>query len=83
MAHSILGVPLELRGAFGRPSTPEHRKFGARWFSLVEKLLQEGKIRTHPLEVREGGLENMPSIVEDLRAGGVRAKKLVIPLVEP
>ena len=80
MAHSILGSALELGGTFGRPSTPEHRKFGARWFPLVEKLIQDGGIINHPLEVREGGLAKVSDMVEDLRAGSVRAKKFVVPL---
>ncbi len=81
MAHSVLGVPVELPGTFGRPSTPEHRQFGASWFALVEKLLQQGRIKTHPLEIREGGLANIPSSVEDFRVGNVRAKRLVVPLL--
>jgi aspyridone synthetase trans-acting enoyl reductase len=80
MAHSILGVSLKLRGAFGRPSTPDHRNFGAHWFPLVERMLQEGQLKNHPLEIREGGLANMSNIVEDFRSGTVRARKLVVPL---
>ncbi|KAF1838972.1 alcohol dehydrogenase GroES-like domain-containing protein [Decorospora gaudefroyi] len=81
MAHSALGVPLELPGTFGRPRIPEHRQFGALWFGLIEKLLHEEKIRNHPLEVREGGLSQIPLGLEAFSNGSVRARKLVVPIV--
>jgi hypothetical protein len=81
MVPSILGTPVELPGTYGRPGTPEHRRFGSGLFLLVEKLLQEGGIRNHPLEVREGGLARIPTYVNDLRVGNVRAKRQVVPLL--
>lgn len=81
MAPSILGTPVELPGTYGRPSTPEHRRFGAGLFLLVEKLLKEGRIRNHPLEIREGGLERIPMYVNNVRVGNVRAKRQVVPLL--
>ncbi|KAL9086281.1 MAG: hypothetical protein Q9165_007196 [Trypethelium subeluteriae] len=81
MAPTILGTPVELPGSYGRPSTPEHRRFGSELFLKVEKLLQEGKIRNHPLEIREGGLAKIPTYVNDLRVGNMRAKRQVVPLV--
>jgi aspyridone synthetase trans-acting enoyl reductase len=81
MAPSILGTPVELPGSYGRPSTPEHRRFGSELFLLVEKLLQEGGIRNHPLEIREGGLAMIPTYVNDLRVGNVRATRQVVPLL--
>lgn len=81
MAHSILGVPLEIPGTFGRPRVPEYRTFGENWFLLIEGLLQEGRIKNHPLEVRTGGFEIIPNSLEDFRVGNVRAKKLVVSLL--
>jgi aspyridone synthetase trans-acting enoyl reductase len=81
MVQSILGVPLELPGTFGRPSLPEHRAFGSLWFALIERLLRKGSIRNHPIDIREGGLAGIPANLEDFRVGNVRAKKLVVPLL--
>lgn len=81
MAPTILGTPVELPGTYGRPSTPEHRRFGLELFLLVEKLLREGGIRNHPLEIQEGGLARIPTYVNDLRVGNVRAKRQVVPLL--
>lgn len=81
MAPTITGAPVELPSAYGRSSTPEHRKCGSELFVLAEKLLQENGIRNHPLEVREGGLAQVPTYVNDLRVGNVRAKRQVVPLL--
>lgn len=68
-------------GTFGRPGSPEHRTFGARWLMLIEELVRSGNIKLHPLEVREGGLASIPANLEDFRVGNVKAKKLIVPLV--
>lgn len=81
MAPTILGTPVELPGAYGRPSTPEHRRFATGLFLWAEKSLQDGRIRHHPLEVREGGLPKIPTYVNDLRVGNIRAKRQVVPLL--
>lgn len=81
MAPTILGDPVELAGSYGRPSTPEHREFGARLFVQAEKLIQEGSIRNHPLEARKGGLASIPTYVDDLRMGNVRARRQIVPLL--
>lgn len=81
MAPTIMGTPVEIPGTYGRPSTPEHRKFGTQLFLLADQLLAEGRIKNHPLQVREGGLANIPTYVNDLRVGNVRAKRQVVPLI--
>lgn len=81
MTPTITGTPVEIPGSYGRPSTPEHRIFGAELFLLAEKLLKEGSIKNHPLDIREGGLAEIPTYVNDLRVGNVRAKRQVVPLI--
>lgn len=81
MAPTIMGTPVEIPGTYGRPSTPEHRTFGVDLFLLADQLLKEGRIKNHPLEIREGGLASIPTYVNDLRVGNVRAKRQVVPLV--
>lgn len=81
MTPTITGTPVVIPGTYGRPSTPEHRIFGAELFKLAEKLLQEGEIKNHPLDIKEGGLENIPTYVNDLRVGNVRGKRMIVPLV--
>lgn len=80
MVYSLLGDALKLAGVYGRPASPEHREFAARLFSLVEELLATGLIRSHPIELRSGGLGALTGGIEDLRLGRIRGKKLVYPL---
>ncbi|KAF5531535.1 alcohol dehydrogenase like domain-containing protein [Fusarium mexicanum] len=80
MAPSILGTRVNKKGAYGRPCVPQHRQFGAYLFALAERWLQDGSIKPHPLEIREGGLGSICEGINDLRIGAVHAKKLVYPL---
>jgi aspyridone synthetase trans-acting enoyl reductase len=80
MANTLLGDPCELEGIYGRPGAPEHRLFAGRLFRLAERWLREGKISNHPLEIRDEGLESVDPGLQDLRAGIIRGKKLVVPL---
>lgn len=81
MAPTIMGTRVEIAGTYGRPSTPEHRRFGAGLFLLVEKLLHEGALKGHPLEIREGGLAQIPTYINNVRVRGVQAKRQVVPLL--
>lgn len=80
MANTLLGDPCMLEGIYGRPGAPEHRLFAGRLFRLAERWLREGRIWNHPLEIRDEGLESVDPGLQDLRAGIVRGKKLVVPL---
>lgn len=55
----------------------EELAFSAKFWSLAGELLEEGKIKTHPVEVKDGGLEGILNGLEDMRQGKVRGKKLV------
>lgn len=73
---------MDLPGSYGRPSTTSHREFGKTLFLLAEQLVREGRIRHHPIEVREGGLGKIPAYLNDLRVGNVRGMRQVVPLLE-
>ncbi|KAI0966400.1 alcohol dehydrogenase GroES-like domain-containing protein [Xylaria arbuscula] len=81
MVYSLIGEPLKLAGVYGRPASPKDRVFAGRLFETVEKLLGEGEVRGHPIEIRSGGLGALAEGIEELRMGRVRAKKLVYPLL--
>lgn len=56
--------------------TPEEKALGPRFFKLASKLLEEGKIKPPPYEVREG-LEGALQGIDDLRQGKISGKKIV------
>jgi len=58
------------------PASQTDYVFGSKFWKVAEELINSGKIRTHPVEVREG-LEGVPQGVQDLKAGKVSGVKLV------
>ncbi|KAJ4299060.1 Trans-enoyl reductase actts2 [Kalmusia sp. IMI 367209] len=51
--------------------------FGVKFWRLSEELINSGKIKTHPTEVRSGGLDAIPQGIADLKDGKVSGVKLV------
>ena len=51
--------------------------FGTRFARIVEDLLEKGKVKTHPVDVRTGGWERVLEGVDELRQKKVSGKKLV------
>lgn len=54
----------------------EDFEFAKMFFELTEKLLSEGKLKTHPEELREGGLEGVLKGMNDMKENGVSGVKL-------
>ncbi|KAI0097581.1 GroES-like protein [Nemania sp. FL0031] len=82
LADCIMGYGVHMTGTYGRPPSPEYRLFGKQLFAVAENWLQEGSVRNHPLDVREGGLAAIPKLTDDMKLGKVRGKKVVVPLLE-
>ena len=62
------------------PAKQEDWEFGVEFWRLSAELLNSGKIKAHPAEVRKGGLEAIPQGIEDLKEGTVSGVKLVYTL---
>lgn len=59
------------------PASKEDWDFGVKFWRLSEDLINSGKIKTHPAEVRPGGLDAIPQGLQDLKDGKVSGVKLV------
>ncbi|MCJ1442839.1 MAG: hypothetical protein MMC23_003336 [Stictis urceolatum] len=59
------------------PANPGEYEFAKMFWKMAENLFQQGKLRTHPIEEREGGLSGIPQGLEDLKENRVSGKKLV------
>lgn len=59
------------------PPSQEDFDFAKKVFELAEKFLAEGKLKTHPEEVRSGGLEGVLKGLQDLKNDKVSGVKLV------
>jgi hypothetical protein len=51
-------------------------EFGVKFWKVSEDLINSGKIKTHPVEVRKG-LAGVPQGLQDLKDGKVSGVKLV------
>jgi NADPH:quinone reductase-like Zn-dependent oxidoreductase len=58
------------------PKSQTDWEFGVKFWKVAADLLNDGKIKAHPADIR-GGLEDIPQGLEDLKNGKVSGKKLV------
>ncbi|KAI8592234.1 putative zinc-binding oxidoreductase ToxD [Geranomyces variabilis] len=81
MAYTALGEPCKKYG-IDFPAKPEDVEFQTGFWSLVERLLKEKKLKAHPVEVRPGGLEGAIDGMDYMRKGKLSGKKLVYRVAE-
>jgi hypothetical protein len=77
---AVLGEAVGWPAPFWRDEDQALRGFGVDWFGTVQALLDEGRIRPHPVRVVEGGLEGVTDGLEMLRKKQVSGCKLVCAL---
>ncbi|KAJ5993158.1 enoyl reductase [Penicillium sp. IBT 35674x] len=80
----ILATTISGRGSvwpapYGREGDPALREFGEIYFNMIGRIVASGAnyIKSHPLQVREGGLRGVLKGISDIRRGDVRGFKLV------
>ena len=71
------GKGVDLPGGYGSPVDLECRKFGTRWFETMQRLMNSGKIRSHPPRVMPGGIESIFDGIDLMRQKAVSGEKLV------
>lgn len=59
LAYTSFGEEFSKFGA-NWPAVPEHYEMGVKFWELNGKLLKDGKVKPHPVTVREGGLQGVP-----------------------
>ncbi|KAJ3156042.1 hypothetical protein HDU89_005606 [Geranomyces variabilis] len=76
LAYTAIG---EAFSKFGKdfPPIPQNYKFAAEFWALAQTLLDEGKLKVHPVDAREGGLNGVLDGLDLLRKNKVSGKKLV------
>ena len=65
------------KGGNKTPAVPEDFEFAKKFFEITEKLLAEGKLKTHPEKVGPKGLEGVLQGLQDLKNDKVTGQKLV------
>ncbi|KAF2635624.1 oxidoreductase-like protein [Massarina eburnea CBS 473.64] len=76
LAYTSLGEEFHGLGGVWKASKEDY-DYGVKFWKVAQELINQGKIRTHPTEVRSGGLEAIPQGLQDLKDGKVSGKKLV------
>lgn len=65
---------------YRRLASEEKRKGAARWFRVFERLLDDGKLKAHPVKMLEPGFDSIIRGLDLLKSGSVSGCKLVVPL---
>ena len=66
----------ELRAGYF-PAVPGDWEFSVKFWKVSEGLFNSGKIKAHPVELRDGGLDGIAQGLKDVKDGKVSGKKLV------
>ncbi|KAK5132881.1 Trans-enoyl reductase fsl5 [Meristemomyces frigidus] len=78
---ALHGKPIDWPEPMKRDAAPELREFANKWFITVQQLLDDGKLRPHPLKQMTGGLPAVFEGTELLRKKAVSGQKLVYSLL--
>lgn len=78
---SVLGEEIRWPEPFTREQNQEYREFGMDWFVTAQRLLDDGKLKTHPTKVIGGGFEGVPYGLQLLQEKQVSGQKLICSLV--
>jgi NADPH:quinone reductase-like Zn-dependent oxidoreductase len=79
LMYSIMGEDFA-KGGRKIPAKKEDFEFMKKFVAISQKLIDEGKLKPHNLDVRPGGLEGILQGLEDMKNGKVSGKKLVYKL---
>lgn len=77
---SQFGKPINWDWPYTFESRPADKEFAENWYPVVEKLLAEGQLESHPFEERSGGLPAVIDGIGAVRRGEVLGHKLVYPI---
>ncbi|KAJ2984970.1 hypothetical protein NUW58_g5785 [Xylaria curta] len=83
MGPALLGHRLALSDGYERDEDPEMRAWGVQWYQSLQKVLDQGKLRPHPLRVLGKSFEAVLEGVEMLKRKAVSGEKLVVILDIP
>ncbi|TPX06877.1 uncharacterized protein E0L32_002373 [Thyridium curvatum] len=74
---TMIGKPISWRPPFERAADPEVLEYALRWYKIAQRLIDNGELKTHPLQVMDGGLGGVLEGMELLKAKKISGKKLV------
>ncbi|KAI0417177.1 enoyl reductase [Xylaria grammica] len=75
---SIFGEGSTWPEPYGRPPSDEMRQFGAELFAMAQQLVDEGKLKHHPLRILHGGIDAILEGLDAVREGAYSGEKIVV-----
>ena len=82
IAWEAFGQPFDLGGAYARDAYPGKVTLAVAWRHEMQQLLDQGLIRSHPVQEVAGGWDGILAGLNKLKSGDVHAQKLVVRLGE-
>jgi hypothetical protein len=76
LGYTLIGEAFEIEGKLW-PAVPENFELAKKFNSVVEKLLEQGLIKNHPVSMRDGGLDAILGGMQELKEGKVSGVKVV------
>lgn len=76
-ALEVFGQPISLGKGYDSEGSAELYEFAVSWYKVFQGLMDDGKLRAHPVQLLEGGFESVTEGIKLLGTGSVSGKKLV------
>ncbi|KAI8626688.1 GroES-like protein [Xylariaceae sp. FL1651] len=80
MGYDMFGKGIALPGYYGREPNQGRHELGKKWYATMERLLAQGDIQFHPIQVVKGKWDGIINGLDLLRKGEVSGMKLVVRL---
>ncbi|KAL7779598.1 hypothetical protein CFE70_009102 [Pyrenophora teres f. teres 0-1] len=66
---------------YGRPPSEDLRQYGIKLWQIASRLLNEGKLRHHPLRIMDGGFDTIMDGLQLVSKGQLSGEKIVVRLL--
>lgn len=80
MGMAILGREVKLDDGYGVKASPERRRLGIEWFKAMQKVMDEGRLKWHPVRLLPGRWETILDGLMKLKNREVSGEKLVVKI---
>ncbi|KAI9150469.1 alcohol dehydrogenase GroES-like domain-containing protein [Paramyrothecium foliicola] len=80
MTYALYGREVQLKGNYHRDADPAKLELGARWRLEVQGLVDQGRLKCHPVRELPGRWQGIIKGLAMLKAEQVRGQKLVVRL---
>jgi len=78
MALEVFGKQLGLSGGYERPACEKTRTEAMARLKMFQRLLDDGKLRAHPVKALPPGFQSIIDGLKLLRSGNVSGEKLIL-----